>query len=83
VLGFLTVVGWQQFADARQSVALESAAAADAWHMAAGLAGAFVRASIPIPQQYRDRTRGMAGYSPAYSTDAAWALYEYDDVICG
>jgi hypothetical protein len=37
VLGFLTVVVWQQFADARQSVALESAAATDAWHMAVGL----------------------------------------------
>jgi len=40
VLGFLTVVVWQQFADARQSVALESAAATDAWHMAVGLPAA-------------------------------------------
>ena len=37
MLGFLTVVVWQQFADARQSVALESAAAADAWHTSVGL----------------------------------------------
>jgi len=37
LLGFLTVVAWQHFADARQLVALESAAATDAWHAAIGL----------------------------------------------
>ncbi|MBV8637875.1 MAG: DUF4239 domain-containing protein [Candidatus Eremiobacteraeota bacterium] len=37
VLGFLTVVAWQQYTDARQLVAAESAAAADAWHVALGL----------------------------------------------
>jgi len=37
VLGFLTVVAWQQFTDARQLVALESSAATDAWHAAVGL----------------------------------------------
>jgi Protein of unknown function (DUF4239) len=37
VLGFLIVATWQEFAQARQLVALESAAAADAWHMAVGL----------------------------------------------
>ncbi len=37
VLGFLTVATWQHFAEARELVALESAAAADAWHMAVGL----------------------------------------------
>lgn len=37
VLGFLTVATWQHFAETRQLVALESAAAADAWHMAVGL----------------------------------------------
>ncbi len=37
LLGFLTVVAWQHFADARQLVALESAAAADIWHVTMGL----------------------------------------------
>ena len=37
MLGFLTVVGWQHFADAQQLVALESAAAGDVWHAAIGL----------------------------------------------
>lgn len=37
VLGFLTVVVWQHFADARDLVAIESAAAADTWHTAVGL----------------------------------------------
>lgn len=36
-LGFLTVIVWQHFADARDLVALESAAAADSWHVAIGL----------------------------------------------
>ncbi|MBV8363791.1 MAG: DUF4239 domain-containing protein [Candidatus Eremiobacteraeota bacterium] len=45
LLGFLTVVAWQHFAEARDLVALESAAAADAWHMALGLPPA-VRARI-------------------------------------
>ena len=37
VLGFLTVVAWQHFAEARQLVALESAAATDTWHAGVGL----------------------------------------------
>jgi hypothetical protein len=37
VLGFLTVVAWQQFTDARQLVAQETAAATDIWHTAIGL----------------------------------------------
>ncbi len=37
VLGFLTVASWEHFAEARELVSLESAAAADAWHMAVGL----------------------------------------------
>lgn len=37
VLGFLTVVAWQHYSDASQLVALESAAAVDAWHVALGL----------------------------------------------
>jgi hypothetical protein len=37
LLGFLTVVAWQHFTETRQVVALESAAAADAWHTAVGL----------------------------------------------
>ncbi|MBV8726959.1 MAG: DUF4239 domain-containing protein [Candidatus Eremiobacteraeota bacterium] len=37
LLGFLTVVAWQHFAEARDLVAAESASAADAWHSAVGL----------------------------------------------
>ena len=37
VLGFHTVVIWQHYADSEDLVALESAAAADAWHTAVGL----------------------------------------------
>ena len=37
VLGFLTLVAWQHYSDARQFVATESAAATDAWHVAIGL----------------------------------------------
>lgn len=37
VLGFLTVAAWQNFNDAQQLVAFESAAASDAWHMAVDL----------------------------------------------
>lgn len=37
VLGFLTVVTWQHFSDARQLVSQEASAAADIWHTAVGL----------------------------------------------
>jgi uncharacterized membrane protein YfcA len=37
LLGFLTVVAWQHFSEARDLVAAESASAADTWHSAIGL----------------------------------------------
>src|SRR5579862_131625 len=37
VLGFLTVVVWQEYTQARQVVVSESSAAIDAWHTAVGL----------------------------------------------
>lgn len=37
VLGFLTVVVWQEYTDARRVVVLESSADIDAWHTAVGL----------------------------------------------
>jgi hypothetical protein len=40
LLGFMTVIAWQHFADSRQIVAQESAAATDAWHTSAGLPAA-------------------------------------------
>lgn len=40
LLGFMTVIAWQHFADSRQVVAQESAAATDAWHTSAGLPAA-------------------------------------------
>jgi len=53
VLGFLTVVVWQHYIDARQLVVLESDAAIDAWHTAVGL-----------PPAVRDRVRSdMVGYA--------------------
>ena len=36
VLGFLTVAAWEHYVEARHFVGIESAAAADAWHMAVG-----------------------------------------------
>lgn len=47
LLGFLTVVVWQHFSDARDQAARESAAAADVWHTAVGL-----------PYIIRSRVRG-------------------------
>jgi hypothetical protein len=46
ILGFLTVVAWQHFQEAREVVVLESAADIDAWHTAVGL-----------PQPVRERVR--------------------------
>jgi Protein of unknown function (DUF4239) len=40
VLGFLTVAAWEHYTEARRFVGSESAAAADAWHMAVGLPAA-------------------------------------------
>ncbi len=37
LLGFMTVIAWQHFADCSQLVAQESSAAADAWHTSVGL----------------------------------------------
>jgi hypothetical protein len=46
LLGFMTVIAWQHFSDARQLVAAESSAAIDAWHTAVGM---------PQPQRSRIR----------------------------
>jgi hypothetical protein len=45
ILGFLTVVAWQHYQDARQLVVLESDSDIDAWHAAVGLP-ADVRARV-------------------------------------
>ncbi|HEY1836334.1 MAG TPA: hypothetical protein VGG36_01650 [Rhizomicrobium sp.] len=45
ILGFLTVVAWQHFQDARQLVVLESDADIDTWHSAVGLPPA-IRAQV-------------------------------------
>jgi hypothetical protein len=37
LLGFMTVIGWQHFSEARQVVGQESAAAVDAWHTSVGM----------------------------------------------
>lgn len=46
LLGFMTVIAWQHFADSSQLVAQESAASTDAWHTSGGL-----------PAQERSRVR--------------------------
>ncbi len=38
VLGFVTVIVWQQYDATRERVALETASVADAWHSSVGLA---------------------------------------------
>ena len=37
LLGFMTVIAWQHFSEARQIVGAESAAATDAWHTSLGM----------------------------------------------
>jgi hypothetical protein len=55
VLGFLTVIAWQHFQDAREVVVLESDADIDAWHTAVGL-----------PRPVRERVRSdMITYANA------------------
>jgi hypothetical protein len=61
VLGFLTVVVWQHFAETRELVALESAAASDAWHTAVGL---------PAPVRERVR-RDLLDYAQSM-IDGEW-----------
>jgi hypothetical protein len=61
MLGFLTVVGWQHFAEARGLVALESAAAADVWHAATGL-----------PAKKRARVRSDALRYASLMTRSEW-----------
>jgi hypothetical protein len=46
LLGFMTVIAWQHYAEARQVVGEESAAATDAWH-----------ASVGMPTAARSRVR--------------------------
>ena len=63
LLGFLTVVAWEHFQEARDIVTAESDASIDAWHTAVGL-----------PAQVRLRVRGdMARYA-ADMADREWAL---------
>jgi len=58
LLGFMTVIAWQHFADAGQLVAQESAASTDAWHT-----------SIGLPQRERTRVRrDMLLYADAMLT---------------
>jgi len=67
LLGFLTVAAWQHFAEARESVALESAAAGDAWHTALGLpatvrsrvrADVLKYANVMVDRDWPDMRRG-------------------------
>lgn len=68
VLGFLTVVVWQEYTDARRVVVSESSADIDAWHTAVGLPAAVrarVRADVVqyaqvmIESEWPEMRRGM------------------------
>ena len=68
VLGFLTVVVWQHYIDARQLVVLESDAAIDAWHTSVGL-----------PPSVRDRVRSdMISYANIM-VGKEWSLMRHGD----
>lgn len=61
LLGFVTVIAWQHFSDARQIAGQESAAATDAWHT-----------SLGMPTAQRTRVRGdMLLYATAM-IDREW-----------
>jgi len=84
VLGFLTVVVWQQYTEARQVVVSESAADIDAWHTAVGLpppVRARVRAdmvhyaNIMIGREWPDMRRG------AFDTEAAMIGMDAMDAV--
>jgi len=63
ILGFLTVVVWQHFLEARELVVLESGADVDAWHTAVGL-----------PSKVRQRVRvDMLKYAEIM-TDSEWPM---------
>lgn len=66
VLGFLTVVVWQHYIDARQLVVLESNADIDAWHTAIGL-----------PAAVRQRVRNdMLNYAKIMA-EREWSLMKH------
>ena len=66
VLGFLTVIVWQHFSDAHELVALESAAAADTWHVAIGL-----------PFKERSRVRNDVLEYSKIMIDREWSEMRY------
>jgi len=81
VLGFLTIVAWQHFLEARQLVVLESGADIDAWHTAVGLPSAArhrVRedmlsyAKIMIDQEWPMMKQG--GFDPSAAAIAMDAI---------
>ena len=66
VLGFLTVVVWQQYDGTRERLAAETSAAGNAWHMAVGL-----------PPQVRRRIRSdMQRYAQVMDTEE-WPLMRH------
>jgi hypothetical protein len=66
LLGFLTVVAWQRFQEAREIVVLESDSDIDAWHTAVGL-----------PPAVRERVRrDMIVYAKAV-VDREWPLMKH------
>lgn len=63
VLGFLTVVVWEHYLEARQLVVVESDSAIDAWHTAVGL-----------PQAVRQHVRNDMVRYAQIMTDREWPL---------
>ncbi|HKD46923.1 MAG TPA: hypothetical protein VKB67_04510 [Rhizomicrobium sp.] len=84
ILGFLTVVAWQHFTEARDIVVAESDADIDAWHTAIGLPDAVRRrvradmvqyADFMIKQEWSGMRRGQFNEIPAIiSMDAMDAV---------
>ena len=68
ILGFLTIMAWQHFQDAREMVVVESNADIDAWHSAVGL-----------PSAVRDHVRAdMLDYA-TIMVESEWPLMRHGD----
>jgi hypothetical protein len=79
MLGFLTVIAWQHFAEARQLVAEEAALAADVWHAADGLAAtprSRIRADALQYAQLMTQTEWPQMRAGKFDTDADFIVMD-------
>ncbi|MBV8147851.1 MAG: DUF4239 domain-containing protein [Candidatus Eremiobacteraeota bacterium] len=73
LLGFMTVIAWQHYAEARQVVAQESAAATDAWHTSVGMPASprsRVRRDMLLYAEAMKEREWLAMRSGTYDKDA-------------